>query len=205
MAATTYEYTISTAFPNAKVNLSRLTKEINDSAIVTDLQDASFNNSVDTCYVVFVDALSAGDKTILDAIVAAHSGEPLPSPIVYGSNYHIVEDETISITTATEFQQKLRLSISDLEAGTYRVGWSFECLGSNKGQFLAQVQVDDTTTLYSTDEELRPSAGWRSASGFGKIALTSGDHFIDLDYCTSLTIGVSKIRRARLELMGIGE
>ncbi len=77
MADTNYTYVISTAFPNGKVATDRLTLEIESSAIITAL--LKINTSGDDCNIWFKDALSAGDQTTLDGIVAAHSGEPLPS------------------------------------------------------------------------------------------------------------------------------
>jgi hypothetical protein len=76
MAATKYTYSISGDFPNQKVDINRLTKEIRESDIVTALD--YINVSEDDCDIWFKDALSAGDQTILDGIVANHSGEPLP-------------------------------------------------------------------------------------------------------------------------------
>jgi hypothetical protein len=75
MAATKYTYSISTDFPNGKVATDRLTDEIQGSAIVTALE--SIVTGGDDCDVWFKEALSTGDETILDGIVAAHSGEPL--------------------------------------------------------------------------------------------------------------------------------
>lgn len=77
MAATKYTFSISSAFPNGKVAPDRLTQEIQNSAIVTALD--YINTSGDDCDIWFKDALSAGDQTILDGIVATHSGEPLPA------------------------------------------------------------------------------------------------------------------------------
>jgi hypothetical protein len=76
MAATKYTYSVSGDFPNQKVDVNRLTKEIRESAIVTALD--YIDVSGDDCDIWFKDALSGGDQTILDGIVAAHSGEPLP-------------------------------------------------------------------------------------------------------------------------------
>lgn len=80
MAQTTYKipdgYSIQDDFPNHKVAPDRLTLEINGSAIITALSGIS--TSGDICAVIFKDALSDGDVTILDGIVATHSGEPLP-------------------------------------------------------------------------------------------------------------------------------
>lgn len=77
MAETTYSFSISTDFLNGSVSPDRLTQEIRASAIVTAL--AHINTSSDDCDVVFRDVLSGGDETLLDDLVAAHSGEPLPS------------------------------------------------------------------------------------------------------------------------------
>lgn len=76
MAATKYTYSISGDFPNAKVSLDRLSEEIQTSPIVTALDYV--NAAGDDCDIWFKDALSGGDETLLDGIVAAHSGEPLP-------------------------------------------------------------------------------------------------------------------------------
>ena len=80
MAATEYTYTISTDFPNGKVAPDRLTDEIQSSIIVTALDRIDVNESADTCSIWFKEALSSGDQTILDTIVAAHSGESLAPP-----------------------------------------------------------------------------------------------------------------------------
>jgi len=73
---TTYTYSISGDFPNAEVDLNRLTQEIQASAIVTALDHLGTEG--DDCLVIFKADLSPGDETVLDGLVAAHSGEPLP-------------------------------------------------------------------------------------------------------------------------------
>src|SRR5574338_92962 len=77
MPATKYTYSISTDFPNQIVATDRLSVEIDNSAIVTALD--YINTSGDDCDIWFKDALSGGDQTILDGLVAAHTGEPLPN------------------------------------------------------------------------------------------------------------------------------
>lgn len=72
---TKYTYTISTSFPFGKVDSGRLTLEIAASLIVIGLQH--IDTGLNLCDIWFKDVLSAGDQTILNAIVAAHSGEPL--------------------------------------------------------------------------------------------------------------------------------
>jgi len=79
MSSTKYTYSVSTDFPNHAVNVDRLTLEIAHSAIIIALDYISV--SEDVCDIWFKDELSAGDETILDGVVAAHSGEPIvPGP-----------------------------------------------------------------------------------------------------------------------------
>lgn len=74
----TYEYSIASDFPNHKVATGRLSSEIQSSAITIALD--AVNTSGDVCSVVFKANLSGEEETILDGLVAAHSGEPLPEP-----------------------------------------------------------------------------------------------------------------------------
>lgn len=79
MASTKYTYSIQNDFPNHAVASDRLLSEIRASAIITAVD--YINTSGDDCDIWFKDALSAGDETILDGLVAIHSGEPLPSNV----------------------------------------------------------------------------------------------------------------------------
>jgi len=75
MPAQKYTYSISMAFPNAKVAPDRLTQEVRGSSIVTALD--YINTAGDDCDIWFKAALASGEEATLDALVAAHSGEPL--------------------------------------------------------------------------------------------------------------------------------
>jgi len=79
MSSTKYAYSISGDFPNDKVATDRLAQEIRDSAILTALDH--IDTSGDACDVWFRAELSSGDVDVLDALVAAHSGEPLADPV----------------------------------------------------------------------------------------------------------------------------
>lgn len=76
MAATKYTFSIQADFPNHAVATDRLQQEIAASAIVTALDHV--DTVGDACDVWFKAALDAGDEAALDALVAVHSGEPLP-------------------------------------------------------------------------------------------------------------------------------
>lgn len=87
MAATNYSYSIASDFPATGLASDRLASEITASSIVTALD--KITTSGDTCNIWFKDALSSADQTTLDGdttgpaggLIAAHSGEPLPSPV----------------------------------------------------------------------------------------------------------------------------
>jgi hypothetical protein len=79
MSNTKYTYSISTDFPNQVVNATRLKNEVVASAIVTAID--YINTSGDDCDLWFKAALSEGDETILDGLVAVHSGAELPTEI----------------------------------------------------------------------------------------------------------------------------
>jgi len=76
MALTKYTYSIQNDFPNHKVAGDRLVTEIRSSSI-TVVADG-VNTQGDVCDVWFKDELSLAEKDVLDRLVAAHSGEPLP-------------------------------------------------------------------------------------------------------------------------------
>jgi hypothetical protein len=87
----TYTYSIQNDFPSHAVASDRLTAEISGSAIVTALDH--IDTSGDDCDIVFKAGLSVGDKTVLNGLVAAHSGEPLP------------QNKATLITTATTTEE----------------------------------------------------------------------------------------------------
>jgi len=82
MAATNYTYSVATDTANAKVHPKSLDQEIRASAIVIALEGVG--QSLDVLTITMKDALSTGDETILDGVIAAHQGTvavnlPLPT------------------------------------------------------------------------------------------------------------------------------
>lgn len=77
MAETTYTYSIEDDMPNGAVNIVTLQDEIQASAIVTAIARIQTNpdgDDEDQLDIVFKDALSTGDKTILDGDTADPAG-----------------------------------------------------------------------------------------------------------------------------------
>lgn len=90
----TYTYSISGDFPNGKVAPDSLTSEINDSSISTGVLDY-INvaiSAADNCDIVFDVALSAGDVTTLDGLVAAHQGDPILDVSSDGWDLSVIDD-----------------------------------------------------------------------------------------------------------------
>lgn len=88
MAATKYTYSVAGDFPATGVNPGGFSVDIAESAIVIALDRIDVEG--DVCDIWFKDALSAGDKTILDGdttapaggLIAAHTGQPVDAPTV---------------------------------------------------------------------------------------------------------------------------
>lgn len=78
MAETTYTYSIATDTPSGTFLGENLIKDIVGSAILVAYDRV--DTSGDVISVVFKDALTAGDETILNGLVAAHDSTPAKTP-----------------------------------------------------------------------------------------------------------------------------
>lgn len=100
-------------------------------------------------------------------------------------------------TTSTSWQQKLRLALTGISAGTYIVQWYCEMRHSNNTateRSEMQVEVNDMTQIgYS----MWPYNIYEDAGGFAVSTLSDGDYNIDLDF-RQQNGGTAYIRRARL-------
>lgn len=119
---------------------------------------------------------------------------------VLGSNEYEASAEDKSTTTSTSMQQKVRLELTDLLAGKYRVDWCYEWAYSNGNfQFMSRLWIGDDTHM---EQEVRPVIGdinhYECSSGFVYVNLTSGNHNIGLDYCSSKSGKTAYIKRARV-------
>lgn len=103
-----YVYSIYSDFPNHKVDPSRLRQEIDTSAIVTAL--STISTMGDDCTITFKAALSGGDETILDGLVASHSGEPLEPEETIGK-VKIVDTEGLDPETATSCTEFVEVEV----------------------------------------------------------------------------------------------
>jgi hypothetical protein len=198
MAATKYSYSISGDFPNQKEDTDRLTKEIADDATITTAFDY-INTAGDDCDIWFADVLSAPEVTALDTVVANHSGDP----IVYTERAY-EESLPLLLTSSTAWTQKLRLSLPNCHAATYRLEWSFEW-GTTSSSFpiYVRVQVDDTTDINEYAMVAVQAGTAYAGNGFTQVVLTEGAHYVDIDVKAAnadYSVGIRKVRLEAVEV-----
>jgi len=157
----------------------------NDTQISDDVQSINFSGDIQ------VTEDSTSDVTV-----------SLSLP-VFGTKFHEASSDTESSTTSTTYQQKLRLTTTDLPSSAkYRIAWYYEWQHTDyRNDFRARVQINDSTTIMEHRQEPQDSGTdqWHSCSGFA-YTTESGILNIDLDYNSSSSSDTSSIRRAKLEL-----
>ena len=132
MPETTYTYNITNDMPGGKVNSGNLHIEIEASAIATTLKGiqtsgGDFSESTitgGTMYIVFTDALSAGDKTLLDGDTAGPAGGLLAANdnTTETKSTLLSATDTVS-TTSTSFVAVPQMTATPTQ-GTYIVTFS---------------------------------------------------------------------------------
>jgi len=121
------------------------------------------------------------------------------SSSTFGSQFQQETDDSETQTTSTSYVQRLRMTTPSLPSGTYRVGWYYEWQVTGLTDYLARIQVNDTTNIVEVREEAVDAGSnqWFPRSGFGYFT-GFGVLNIDLDY--AVPTNSVKMRRARLEI-----
>ena len=125
----------------------------------------------------------------------------VPAPTTDLPDYNYAESEFESTTNSTFFQQKLRLTAT-VTGGTYQVEWAFTWRrSSTTGDCAFRVQLDNTTDLWNIQiEPTDASSNQRNpAASFKEVELSSGSHFVDIDFRDisgggGVTVGISQVR-----------
>jgi len=122
---------------------------------------------------------------------------------VFGKNFQEESSLTLSETTSTSFQQKLRMVTETLPVGKYRLGWSYSWqYGLSSNDFKARIQFNDDKVMMEHQEEPKDqySNQERYCTGFLYFSVASEQSInIDLDYCGN-SGATSSIYNARLEI-----
>lgn len=129
---------------------------------------------------------------------------------IFGQNYHYVEDDSTSITTA-EWTEKLKLNTNSLPMGNYKISWYCEISNVNNLKAMTvRCQLNDNVNLSgeifnSYSPQNFGTNIWHVFSGFKMMTSLSGINTIDLDFGLDNTdgIGSAQIKNARIELFRI--
>jgi len=164
-----------------------------------------------TSTVSGVEPIEANDLTPRDYVIGLIDGSipvPTPSgeepPSLIQFSYAI--DLTESSTNSTTYQQKLRLTVSGIPSGNYRIAWSYDWRESKaNNQFLARVQVDDTDEIFTYVASPYVDVNYWSpvATFYYYENLVSGTHYIDMDYASSSTGATAYIKNTKIEFWRI--
>lgn len=113
-------------------------------------------------------------------------------------------DEATDTTILTGWQEKVKLTVTGIPAGTYVIQWYCELRHSNNtlSEYSeARVTVDDTVEI---GQSIWPYGDYEDMAGFRVHDIGSeGDHEFDIDFRVQGG-GTAYIRRARLLLWRIG-
>jgi len=196
-----YIYSESGDFSNG-VNLTCLDKSIEEYGFGTPF--TGIIHEADVITIMFNGSLGTNDQDDLDIIITNHDPDNCAEESDIGTVIGAAGDAeslTQSSTNSTSPIRKLRMSMTDLPSGRYRIGWYYEwALGSASSDFRARVQINDTTDLMYQSQEAKDPGTDQSmpASGYAYIDLTEGNHDIDLDYWAESN--TAYIKNARLEI-----
>lgn len=129
------------------------------------------------------------------------------NPNIFGSEYHYIEDNTITSTTSAGYIQKLKMMTNVLPKGEYYIQWcyQFRFSASSSSGFKGLVQLDDDITLHEYETRAftyNTTNEKRSVSGFTQLSLESGLHTIDIDFNRN-NGGTSYIWNTRIALWRI--
>jgi hypothetical protein len=196
-----YNYSLSGDFSNG-INLLCLHKTIEAYGFPAPFNGINLESDVVT--IMFTGALGTGDETDLNTIISNHNPDSCPEESDFGNVIGAAGDaESLSesSTNSSTPQRKLRMNITEIPEGRYRIGWYYEWAQSSQStDFRARVQLNDTTDLMYHSQEAKDSGTDQSIPicGYAYVNLTEEDHTIDLDFWAEGN--TSYIKNARLEI-----
>jgi len=198
-----YTYFISTDF-SLGIDLNCLNDTIKNYGFSNNFDGVTAIYDDDEVNIEFVGSLSPSDEDDLDVIVSNHDPgncveESDVGNVIGAAGYAVSEAQ--SSTNSTTPIRKLRLAITELPIGTYRIGWYYEWASSSgSSDFRARIQLNDTDDLMYHSQEAKDSGTDQNipVCGYAYKDLTEGSHNIDLDFWHERY--TAYIQSARLEI-----
>lgn len=103
------------------------------------------------------------------------SGSTTGSISIFGSEYQISEDKTVSTKDLNSYTAKLSLVTTSLPAGTYRIGYNYSWnLDSTSHSFLGRVIINNTIVRMLHEEEPTDRNGEFESTGSSEKHIISG-------------------------------
>lgn len=129
-------------------------------------------------------AFQSDDKTAWLLVDASPMKWKQITNAAFGSEFSIAADISLSYTTSSIWQQKLRLMLTDVPAGDYVLLWGCDLINGASGKPSLRVQSDDTLDLFvQEDFSLSENLKWYPFAGHAAVTgWAGGSHFIDIDY-----------------------
>lgn len=157
MAATKYTYSINSDFPNHQVNPEGLGEQI----VASGISSAAFlyvGTYGDECDIWFDDPLSSGDQATLDALVEAHTGEPVTSAELGG--YIIVPLDVPSTPSVSP------------QGTPGSTTWGYKVTAfSDSGETMASSEAQTTTGSATLDDANFNRVSWSEVPGASRYAI----------------------------------
>ena len=125
-------------------------------------------------------------------------GEIGPTGPSFSPTY--IEDDTVSSTTNTNWQQKLRMNFTPPSVGDYFLEWAVEISNSKLAKCTyIQVELDDTTQINIVVACPSMAGEYKAYSAFKKINFADTNlHTVDVDF--KAESDTASIRRVRLSM-----
>jgi len=197
MAETKYSFNVTENFPNQKVGINKLSNEIINSSIISNL--SFINTQENICDIWFDSELNGIDSTNLDYIVSIHDG------IVY-ENFQCkgLESDNVSSTSSMSYVNRNSFNLENINPGTYKIEWYFEFyIIRNKYGGKVRIQLDDDEILGEININNYKSKQWDSRCGFSFVEFSNNNHYIDLDYAAYKTRYAVSLRNVNIYIHSI--
>jgi hypothetical protein len=156
----------------------------------------------DSIYCLFTQALTAGEKTILDGLVAAHVPSA-PDQESGSGNLGLIEFAQAKFESTTSSSSSWRAKVTFpfyADAGKYRLEWSYLWKYSSVARsFKARITLDGTE-IWRQEQEPKDTQDYYPACGKIYETLTDGNHTVVLEFQTSKNGETATMSHAVVEI-----
>lgn len=129
-----------------------------------------------------------------------HLTEAQFNNLVFGTEFQIEEDNSLSSTASTTYVPKLTLTTPSLPAGTYKVSWSASVGHTANQTTNVRCILDGIDTLSEVGVAIAAGGTSTLQGSFTTRVLTSGVHNIAIEYSRIAGGGNATIEQARIEI-----